>query len=77
MTADPRDAWARTNLARWGWAPGDYIGGKCLDCLMRLPPHAKRAWHCAPCAVAAEARAAEINARLDQEYRPNESRSEN
>lgn len=72
MTADPRDAWERTDLAKWGWAPGWYIGGKCLGCGEKLPMHAKRAWHCAPCAVAAEARAAEAGARLDREYRPND-----
>lgn len=76
--ADPDEAkttgrpevWARTDLARWGWAPGAYIGGRCLECGRKLPPHAKRAWHCAPCAADAEWRAAGIETKLDAEYGP-------
>lgn len=61
-------AWERTDLGRWGWEPGDYVGGKCRTCGLRLPMHRKRARQCAPCAADAEWRAAEIEARLDAEY---------
>jgi hypothetical protein len=65
-------AWKRADLARWGWAPGQYEGGSCRKCGIKLlPSHAKRAWQCAPCAADAEWRAAQIDAALNAEYLPN------
>lgn len=64
-------AWQREDLARWGWGRGDYMGGRCSKCSLRLPPHFKRAWHCAPCAAEAEWQAAGIAEALDAEYLPN------
>lgn len=69
-TMPPHPAWQRTDLAPFGWAPGGYSGAACTACHARLPPHAKGAWRCAPCAAAVEWEAARADAALRAEYGP-------
>lgn len=43
----------QVDLRDFGYARGDYAGGNCVDCHVRLCFTMKRAWRCRDCAIKA------------------------
>jgi hypothetical protein len=39
------------DLRSFGWALGDYLVSKCIDCKEQIWQCAKHSWRCQPCAL--------------------------